>query len=94
MDSLATRNRQPALSDGGEECRELRLSECVDPDTDDCRRATEQGLWIIAVCDPDESTLQNNWTVSVHGRVLRLYPASRHRFDNIQQQTTYFWGLT
>lgn len=48
-----------ALSDGGEACRELRLSRIiVDPDTDDYSRATEQGLWIIAVCNPSESTLQ------------------------------------
>ena len=48
-----------ALSDGGDECRELRLSRIIiAPGTNDCSRATEEGLWIIAVCDPTESGVQ------------------------------------
>ncbi len=50
-----------ALSDGGEECRELRLSRLIkNPSTIDCQRATRDGLWIIALLDPTADSLQNS----------------------------------
>lgn len=50
-----------ALSDGGEQCRELRLSRViVDPDFEDCSQATAEGLWIVAVLNQSGDALQKN----------------------------------
>ena len=48
-----------ALSDQGEECRELRLSRVVtNPTRDECQQSTEQGLWLVAVLDLPETEIQ------------------------------------
>ena len=48
-----------ALDDGGKECRELRLSRVVfDPDFDNCKRATEEGLWMVAILNQSGKALQ------------------------------------
>lgn len=50
-----------ALSDDGEECRELRLSRLIrNPSRTDCQRATRDGLWIIAILDPNAADFQDS----------------------------------